>query len=204
MLNAPSDLIAILKVFVDAIAVGMAMLLLLAYKFGNRNRFISLLLALIVLLGATIVAIASYQVWTSSRMNFEILVIQALGIVTMLLAIVLAGWLCRKRYGPRRFMLWLVLWTMVISLASIIAFFLISEGPSWEELIRRMREVLLVAMVFATCIYMLNLPFMILALVTPFFRGRLYAYFHLKSMPVSFSPGTAKPRAGDGEQKKLQ
>jgi len=203
MLNAPSDITAIFKVFVDALAVGMAMLLLLAYKFGNRNRFASLLLMLVVLVAATIVAIVSYQVWTSG-MTFEVLIIQALGIVTMLLVFVLTGWFCRKRYGPWRFLIWLILWTTVISLAAIVVFFLISEGPSWEGLIRRMPEVLIVAMVFAICIYMLNLPFITLALVTPFFRGRLYAYYHLKSMPVSFSSGTAKPCAGGKGQKELQ
>jgi len=213
ILGAPSDVLAVFSALIDALAIGMAVLLLLAYKLGNRNRFVSFLLALIVLVAATIVAIVSYQAW-SSGMAFEICVIQALGIVTMLLVFVLAGWCCRKRYGPWRFMLWLALWTIVISLVAIITYFLISEGPSdpLEELIRQLPQVLLVALIFAFCIYVLNLPFMILAFVTPFFSERFYAYFHLKSMPISSSSGTdsehldkqstgtEKPRSGDLEQ----
>lgn len=191
ILGAPSDVLAVFSVLIDALAVGMAVLWLLAYKLGNRNRFVSFLLALIVLIAATIVAIVSYQAW-SSGMAFVIFVFQTLGIITMLLVFVLAGWCCRKRYGPWRFMLWLALWTMVISLVAIITYFLISVGPSdsAEELIRQMPQVLLVGLILGLCIYMLNIPFMILAFVTPFFRRRFYAYFHLKSMPISSPSGT--------------
>jgi hypothetical protein len=197
ILGAPSEVLEVLRVLIDALAIGMAMLWLLAYKLGNRNRFVSLLLALVVLVAATVIAIVSYQAWPSIA-AFQIFVIQA--IVTMLLVFVLTGWCCRKQYGPFRFMLWLALWTMVISLVGTITNFLISVGPSVEELIRQMPQVLLVGLIFAICIYVLNLPFMVLAFVTPFFRERFYAYFHLKSMPISSLSGTEKAHGGDLEQ----
>ena len=201
ILGAPSDVLEVFRVLIDALVLGIAVLWLLAYKLGNRNRFVSFLLALVVLVAVTVVAVVSYQAW-SSIAAFQIFVIQALGIVTMLLVFILAGWRCRKRYGPWRFMLWLALWTIVISIVAFLTFFLIAEGPSdpAEELIRQIPQVLLVGFIFAICIYMLNLPFMILAFVTPFFRERFYAYFHLKSMPMSFPSGTEKPRGGDLEQ----
>ena len=201
ILGAPSYVLETFRVLIDALAIGMAILWLLAYKLGNRNRFVSVLLALFVLVAATLVAIVSYQAWPSG-FAFAIFVIQALGIVTMLLVFVLAGWHCRKRYGPWRFMLWLALWTMVISIVAFLTFFLIAVGPSGpaEELIRQIPGVLLVGLIFAICVYMLNLPFMILAFVTPFFRERFYAYFHLKSMPVNSPSGMEKPYSGDLEQ----
>ena len=199
ILGVPSSVLVVFGMLVDALVAGIAVLWLLAYKLGNRNRFVSFLLALIVLVAATIVAIMSYQAWLSG-VDFEILVVQALGIVTMLLVFVLAGWRCRKRYGPWRFMLWLALWTMVISLVGMSTFFLISVRPSGIELIQQIPEVLVACLIFAICIYMLNLPFMILAFVTPFFRERFYAYFHLKSMPISSPSGTEKPHSGDLEQ----
>ena len=199
ILGVPSSVLVVFGMLVDALVAGIAVLWLLAYKLGNRNRFVSFLLALIVLVAATIVAIMSYQAWLSG-VDFEILVVQALGIVTMLLVFVLAGWRCRKRYGPWRFMLWLALWTMVISLVGMSTFFLISVRPSGIELIQQIPEVLVAGLIFAVCIYMLNLPFMILAFVTHFFRERFYAYFHLKSMPISSPSGTEKPHSGDLEQ----
>jgi len=202
ILGAPSDILMVLGMLVDAFIVGMAVLWLLAYKLGNRNRFVSFLLALVVLVAVSIVAVVSSQAW-SSRAALGLLVIQALGIATMLLVFVLAGWHCRKRYGPWRFMLWMALWTIVISLVGMITFFLIAEGASdpSEELIRQIPQVLLVGFIFAICVYMLNLPFMILAFVTPFFRERFYAYFHLKSMSISCPSGTEKPLSGDLEQR---
>ena len=201
ILGAPSDVLEVFRVLVDALAIGIAMLWLLAYKLGNRNRFISFLLALVVLVAVSVVVVVSSQAW-SSRAALGLLVIQALGIATMLLVFVLAGWHCRKRYGPWRFMLWLALWTMVISIVAFLTFFLIAVGPSGpaEELIRQIPGVLLVGLIFAICVYMLNLPFMILAFVTPFFRERFYAYFHLKSMPVNSPSGTKIPHGGDLEQ----
>jgi hypothetical protein len=198
ILDAPSDIMAVLKVMMDALVIGIALLWLLAYKFGNRNRFVSLLLVLVVLAGLTVVAVVSYQVW-DSFMDYELVTLQSLWIATFLLIFVLSGWRCRKQYGPWRFMLWLAFWTIAISLVVIIAFFLIAEGPSEPigQIIRQMPRVLLVAVIFAFCIYMLNLPFMILAFVSPFFRARFYAYFHLKSMPTGPSSGKSTDEAMD-------
>ena len=199
VLGIPSSIQAVFGVLVDALVVGLAMLWLLAYKLGNRNRFVSVLLAMIVLVAAYIVAIVSYQAW-SSGVPFQIFVNQALGIVTILLVFVLAGCCCRKRYGPWRFMLWLAFWVIVISLVEMIIFFLISERPSGEEFVRHIREVLIGSLIFAICIYILNLPFMILAFASPFFRGRFYAYFHLKSMPIVSPSDMEKPNSDDSEQ----
>lgn len=202
ILGAPSEVLEVFRVLIDALALGIAVLWLLAYKLGNRNRFVSLLLVLVVLVAATIVATVSYQAW-SSIAAFQIFVIQALGIVIMLLVFVLAGCCCRKRYGPWRFMLWLALWTIIISIVAFLTFFLIAEGPSEpvKELIQQIPQVLLVGFIFAICVYVLNLPYMILAFVTPFFRERFYAYFHLKSMAISSPSGTEKPLNADLEQK---
>ena len=214
ILGAPSDVLAVLGMMVDAFVVGMGVLLLLAYMLGNRNRIVTFLLALCVLIVVSLVGIVSNQAW-SSRAGLELLVIQALGITTMLLVFVLAGWHCRRRYGPWRFMLWLVLWIVVVSIVAFLIFFLIAVGRSGpvEEITRQIPQVLIAGLIFAICLYMLNLPFMILAFVSPFFRRRFYAYFHLKSMSIS-SPsgmdsehqdeqgtGMEKPHSGDLEQK---
>ena len=65
ILGAPSDVLAVLGMLVDAFVVGMAVLWLLAYKLGNRNRFISLLLALVVLVAVSVVVVVSSQAWSS-------------------------------------------------------------------------------------------------------------------------------------------
>jgi hypothetical protein len=188
--EAPSEVWEIFRALIDALAIGLAVLWLLAYKLGNRNRIITLVLAMVVLAGVTVIAVVLYQV----LIDYNLLIFQSLGIATILVIFVLAGWRCRKQYGPLRFMLWLAFWAMVISLMAIIAYFLIFEGQA-EELIRQMPKILQVSFIFGLYIYILNLPFMILAFVSPFFRARFYAYFHLKSMPTGSSSGKESERA---------
>ena len=188
----PSEVWEIFRALIDALAIGLAVLWLLAYKLGNRNRIITLVLALVLLAGVTVIAVVLYQVW----IPFDLVIFQSLVIATMLVIFVLAGWRCRKRYGPWQFMLWMALWAMVISLVAINAYFLIVEGKV-EELIRQMPKVLYVSFIFGLYIYILNLPFMILVFASPFFRERFYAYFHLKSMPISSPSGTESEHATD-------
>lgn len=199
ILGVPSSIMVVFGMLVDALVIGLAVLWLLAYKLGNRNRFASLLLALIMLLAATMVTMMSYQAWLYG-IDSNILIIQALAIITILLVFFLTGWLCRKRYGPLRFMLWMALWVAVISLVVMFIFFLISVRPSSATLIRQMPEVLVAGLILALCIYVLNLPFMILAFVSPFYGRRFYAYFHLRSMPIASRSGTGKPPGDDSGQ----
>ena len=56
--------------------------------------------------------------------------------------------------------------------------------------VQMLPEALLVGLLFGACIYVLNLPFMILAFSSSFFRERFYAYFHLRSMPMASPAGT--------------
>ncbi len=175
----PSEVWEIFRALINALAIGLAVLWLLAHKLGNRNRIITLALALVLLTGITVIAVVLYLVW----IPFDLVIFQSLGIATILVIFVLAGWCCRKRYGPWRFMLWMAFWAMIISIAAIIAYFLIFEGHI-EELIGQMPKILQVSFIFGLYIYVLNLLFMILAFASPFFRARFYAYFHLKSMPT--------------------
>lgn len=187
-----SEVWEIFRALIDALAIGLAVLWLLAYKLGNRNRIITLVLALVLLAGVTVIAVVSYQAWIS----FDLVIFQSLGIATTLVIFILAGWRCRKQYGPWQFMLWLAFWAMVISLVAIIAYFLIFEGQV-EELFEQMPKILQVSFIFGLYIYVLNLPFMILAFISPFFRARFYTYFHLKSMPTCSSSGKGSDEVTD-------
>ena len=202
ILGIPSSVQVVFGVFIDATVIGLAVLWLLAYKLGNRNRVVSFLLALIVLLAVSAIAVVSYQAW-SLGVTLRVMAVQVLQLVIMLLGFVLASWCCRKRYGPKRFMLWLALWTIVISLVWMFIFFLILVRPSVDELSKQIPEVLGGSSIFAIIIFILNLPFMILAFVCRFYRERFYAYFHLKSMPVGSLSVMEKPHDDQLEQTEL-
>lgn len=189
--GALSDVIAIFKILVKAFVVGLAVLWLLAYKLGNRNRLVTFLLVLLVMAAVGFAGVVSHQAWTS-RAGFELVALQAAAIVVMLLVFAATGWLCRKRYGPWRFMLWLLLWKVLCSIAAFTMFAMFAAAlTDLDQFVQMLPEVLLVGLLFGACIYVLNLPFMILAFYTSFFRERFYAYFHLSSMPTGPPPGTS-------------
>ncbi len=89
-------------------------------------------------------------------------------------------------------MLYLALWTILICLAATLLFyatvFIFQQAPI------PISTVLLVAVIFGSvlgaCIYLMNLPYMVLALRSPFFRERFYACLRLKSMPGGLASQT--------------
>jgi hypothetical protein len=175
---------------VVSLIVGIAVLWLLCHKLGNRNRFIILLLAFVIMAFVGLIGAASYGITEFSGEIAAIMVIFATLSVTMLLGFVLSGWSCRKCYSGLRFMLWLAVWTVAVNIAVVLGYVgigivitSISGGympPYWILLM-----VVGVGLVFGLCVYVINLPFMILALRCGFFRERFYACLRLKSMSTT-------------------
>jgi hypothetical protein len=95
-------------------------------------------------------------------------------------------------------MLWLALWTLLVSLATTLGFTVVSSiimsgGPDLAEGIW---IVVLGGLILGLCLYILNFPFMILGFVNPFFRERFCACLGLKLAPSDLAAPTAK----DGSQ----
>jgi hypothetical protein len=91
-----------------------------------------------------------------------------------------------------RFMLWLAIWMVVVCLASIFVFYIIAFMI--EQAPIPISTILLVAIavgsVLGVCLYVINLPYMILVLSSSFFRERFYACLRLK--PLSATPKQAE------------
>jgi len=170
----------------------IAMLWLCAHKLGNRNRFVTFLLALAMATGFCVMGVVSYLGWGLSREAMAGLIVLAVMVLVGLLAFALAGWCCRNHYGPVRFMLYLALWTVLICLATMLSVystvFLLQQVPV------PISRVLLVAGIFGSvlgaCIYVINLSYMVFALRSSFFRERFYACLRLKSMPSALASQT--------------
>jgi len=173
-------------------AAAIAMLWLCAPKLGNRNRFVTFLLASAITAALCFVGIVSYLGWGFPGEAMAGLIVLAVMVVAVLLAFALAGWCCRNRYGPVRFMLYLALWTVLICLAVTLSVhstvFILQQAP------RPISRLLLVAGIYgsmlAACVYGINLPYMILALRSPFFRDRFYACLRLRSMSYGLASQT--------------
>lgn len=109
--------------------------------------------------------------------------------VPLLVGMVLSSWCCREGFGRWRFMLWLGLWMAIagalvsVAVGSVV---LTIQAESPEELLRHLGELVMVTVfgaMFAGMIYLLNLPFMILAFETP-----LYGERFRRSLGISDNP----------------
>jgi len=172
-----------------SLTVGIAVLWLLAHKLGNRNRFVTFLLALTIMVAVGLVGAISYGGLEFSQQTVGYIVILSMLIFAMLLGFVLTGWRCRKSYKPVFFMLWLAVWTVsafLVSMLVVYSIVFIVEGASVS-----ISEVLIVVLVsgsvLGALLYMVVFPYMILALRSSFYRQRFFACLHLKSMPAAAS-----------------
>jgi hypothetical protein len=170
-----------------SLTIGLAILWLLAHKLGNRNRFVTFLLALVTMTVIGIVGAGSYSGLEFTGNTLGAVVVLTVLVLTMLLAIVLSGWRCRKRYSHLRFMLWLAVWSVAVCLVIMsvytgIAMFALSAAnfpmPRYYYLI----VIFGPSLVMGAFLYAVLFPYMILAMRSAFFRERFFSCFRLAGM----------------------
>ena len=184
----PSSAMSMFDQLFVSLTMGISIVLLFGHKIGNRNRFITFLLAMFFMAGVGVAGAISYSGLTFSPEAFAAAIMFAVLTLAMLLAFVFASCCCRKRYGGLRFMLWLAVWTVGICAVIVLGYFgiamviisIVSDIPG--GLISVLLGALGVSLGLGGCLYVIILPFMILAMRSCFFRERFYACLRLKSM----------------------
>jgi hypothetical protein len=191
-----------------SMAVGMASLWLVASCFDRFGGLIRFLMLFGTLLAVACLGVLSYSTELTKEVAVFVALLAFLSI-TILGAGAAAGKLCRGKYRPLRFMLWLALWTTLGSLVTIYGFFIVgtsimSSGMSGSDMLAAMLMLSFVGLLFGLCLYLLNLPFMILGFTSPLFRERFSRCLGLELMPAKpetelSTDSTAKTSALLGE-----
>ena len=179
--------IEMFNMVVDSLVVGIAFLWLVAHKLGRCNSLGAFFLALLLMAAICLVGILSYLGTGFSLDAVWGLIVLAIQALAILISFVLAGWCCRKRYGPVRFMLWLAVWIVAACIVSMLVAYSIMFFIQQVSIpiLTLLFMTLIVGSVFAACLYVIVLPFMILAFRSPLFRERFYACLRLKSLPAA-------------------
>jgi hypothetical protein len=188
-MSFPSAQVEMFNMLFYSLTVGIAILWLLAHKLGNRNRFVTFLLALAIMAVVGLAGAISYGGLEFSQQTVGALMLLAILVFAILLGFVLTGWWCRKRYRPASFILWLAVWTVAANLAIIlvvssIVFIVQRVSVSISTVLF---IVPLQGLILGAFLYAVVLPFMILALRSSFYRRRFLACLRLKSMPTAAS-----------------
>ena len=181
----PSSSSAVFDALFDSLTVGFAVLLLLSHKLGNRNRFITFLLALAIMVVIGLIGVLSYGMGFSPQSK-QILILMGMLSFSVLIGLVMAGWRCKKHYTGLRFILWLALGTVVASVGVMLVCMGITLAHSlttyWALILL---QAFIVGLILGGILYLIVLPYMILAFRSSFFRERFYACLRLKSMTTA-------------------
>jgi hypothetical protein len=171
----------------NSLVAGITFLWLFAPKLGRFNPWIAFFLSFALTITLFLVGIVSYHGFGFSRDTAVTLPLLAVLAFAMLLGFILAGLRCRKHYGPVQFMLWLAIWVVVICIVSMIMFYVIAFmiEPAPIPISTILIVAVTVGSVLGICLYVINLPYMILVLSSSFFRERFYACLRLKPMPAA-------------------
>jgi hypothetical protein len=167
----------------NSLVAGITFLWLLVPKLGRFNPWVVFFLSFTLIVMLFVIGIVSYLGIGFSKDSAVAFLILFMLALAMLLGFVLAGWRCRKRYGTVRFMLSLAVWMVFVCLVSMIVFyviaFMIQQVPI--SIIRLSLIAATVGSVLGLCLYVINLPYMILAMSNSFFRERFFACLRLKA-----------------------
>jgi drug/metabolite transporter (DMT)-like permease len=165
----------------SAVPFGLAAVWLLSPYFSRRHRFLTFLGMLAILeLGSLLTCAAGQPQDGDGSWGDMWIGVAVIGLL-LTLAINLAGWSCRKRYSPRRFSLWLLLWIMAGWLVLFVVISLI-EGPG------PLLEMALAWLIFSAVSFALPLPFLVLSFSNAFYGARLQQVLRLAAAALPSNP----------------
>jgi hypothetical protein len=176
-----SDVVTIYDGIFETLAIGFAVIWLLAERIGGRNRFLTWLAVLavfLVFLGTSTVTLTS----GFERIIMSISLGISVGIV--LIAIPLAAVMCRKHFGSVRFCLWTGFWILIVTLLAMVTFAAI-QMRNMSELFEYFTQVLMAILIFSGVLIAGLLPFEILLFANSFWRKRFEKVFGISASPAA-------------------
>jgi hypothetical protein len=181
----PSDMAMQFSFLIEFLMVGMALLWLYADRLGRCGGLIRFVGSLGLVLLAGLVVVFSYG-RTLAGAQGVILVFSTTALTMVLLvSLLLTRRLTRRRYRPLAFMVWLVAWCLLFSLAAVAApaaVRMLAYPSRISDLGYIVSEIITPALVLGLGVYVINLPCMLLMFSSPFFRRRFQAWLGVEPL----------------------
>jgi hypothetical protein len=171
-----------------AVAFELGAVWLLSPYLKRRGRFLTFLGMLVTmdLVGALVFMLA--RQWSDGKVPIEMLIAVALFGLLLSIAINLAAWSCRGRFGWLRLSWWSFVWLMAGCLAACVVMSLTEGRGPWLEM-------LLAVLVFSAATFALLLPFLVLSFANRFYRERLKEVLRLEDPAPAELEAPAQPAA---------
>jgi len=162
--------------FLMCLAMGLTAVWLLGHRLAGLHWFGKLLSTLTVMAATGLLwYLSSYGLGFADELA-ALMVYCGVSVFALSMAMGLAGLCCRGRYHPARFMGWLALWIVLMPMAVIAVIgtvVAVATGDVGNVAGFLVMAVLTVPVVLGGMLYLLNLPFMLLAFNVPFYGARL-------------------------------
>jgi len=187
--TGPSENLEPMFYFLTALAIAWAGVWLVAPWLGAKSRVVRALVAWVVMFVIGAVGYVGYYEFTlSSDATGMWAVFWGIMSVTLVAAMAISGRCWRGRYPMYVFMFWLALWMPVVCLVCMICFCMIMAVAMGdvEVLAAILCSSVGATLVFSACLYILNVPVMVLARFSPVYRERFGALFGPLEPPEAF------------------
>ncbi len=183
LFGVPDDFTAKTGVLVVSVAMTWTMVWLLGHWLTSRHRSVTFFLMLGLMLAIPLV---SYYCHFKDT-DWYPPITCSLGVLILLLVTTFNSHFCRKRCTLLRFLGWLVLWTglaaFLVTLAFAVVFIFTMRVMNWVECLVAISAA--GTLELGGTVYLLNLPFLVLAFKSPFYRKRFESIFGIA--PISRS-----------------
>jgi hypothetical protein len=173
----------ILGFFVVSLVMGWSAVWLLGHWLSVRSRILTLVLIAAVMAAVVACSYFSHSEDATTVPPAAIAVYSGVCIALLSATMMLTGRWCRKGCSLGRFLLRLAVWFVAAVLMLTLGVFLLllASGVPAEQLFRDLPEVASASAILAAILYLINLPFVVLAFLSPFYRDRLRRIFHMES-----------------------
>ena len=191
LLPAPSATVDSIAFFLTTLGTALAVVWLVGPWLSRRHPAAALLLGTTVMMATGALSCVSFYGMPFAGEMTPPLALHAVCVLCLLLAMTLTARSCRKDYRPGRFLLLLMMW-MVPSVAAAACVFIapmvvIAGDPSMMLLF--LLGMVVYSLIGSVMMYLVNLPFMLLAFYCPFYRQRFQDAFRLQEQGNSpFAP----------------
>ena len=178
---------------IAALAFGLAAVWLLSNYLRQSHRILTFFCVLFALAFFGGLAFVFRQGWSLlGRDTLESGVVLGMGTFASALALSLGGWICRNRFRPAGFYVWLLLAFLVVWLLVAAPFFIFAEISDGGRI--PLSEFFTPVLAVAAGNFVLLLPFLILSSASAFYRERLKMLLNLKPVapPLLNAPAVAE------------
>ena len=180
IVGMPSSSAYQFDVLFSSFVIGLTVLWLTAHKLGKFRGFVRFLLCLAVMI--IIVLLGMFPSLIDFDRTIAIMLVMYCFVAgVMLLGFAVVRKLCKNRYRPKAFMLWLALCLPVCGIIAlvgyiIVAMIIVQDVPPLQII----PLIFIYGLIIGLLLYIINLPFMIVAFMSPFYRERFCACLKLK------------------------